>query len=240
MFKKKEKDEKKQKTLYSEKLKARDRRIKTIKLILSIISLFLIIIYFLLRVVYGTGKFTITLDQEFAKKSGLVMYESILEKNERRILEADRYELMDNISVNWLPDNLDTESDGSHNGNNYIAYTFYLENMGSSAINYWYTLIVDDVIKDVDDAVRIMIYHNGESTVYAKWNASGGNETGTVSFISEKIALMQQRTEMQPGDIDKMTIVIWIEGDDPECLDNLIGGEIKMHMEITEEHVADT
>jgi hypothetical protein len=28
---------------------------------------------------------------------------------------------------------------------------------------------------------------------------------------------------------------MWVEGDDPECLDDLIGGMIKMHMDITEE-----
>ena len=41
---------------------------------------------------------------------------------------------------------------------------------------------------------------------------------------------------MTPGDIDKFTIVIWLEGDDPDCIDNILGGEIKMHMEIREEY----
>ena len=43
---------------------------------------------------------------------------------------------------------------------------------------------------------------------------------------------------MQPGEIDKFTIVIFLEGDDPDCTDELIGGEMKMHMEIIEEHTA--
>ena len=33
-----------------------------------------------------------------------------------------------------------------------------------------------------------------------------------------------------------MTVVIWLEGDDPECVDNLLGGEIKISMNITDEH----
>ena len=37
---------------------------------------------------------------------------------------------MDNISIDWIPKNIDTESNGSHNGENYIAYTFYIENEG--------------------------------------------------------------------------------------------------------------
>ena len=41
---------------------------------------------------------------------------------------------------------------------------------------------------------------------------------------------------MNPGKIDKFTVIVYLEGDDPECDDSLIGGEMKMHMDITEEH----
>ena len=45
------------------------------------------------------------------------------------------------------------------------------------------------------------------------------------------------RQDFNPGDIDRFTIVIFIEGDDPDCTNALLGGELKMHMEITEEHI---
>ena len=32
------------------------------------------------------------------------------------------------------------------------------------------------------------------------------------------------------GDIDKYTIVIWIEGNDPECIDDIRNGHIRMRM----------
>ena len=38
--------------------------------------------------------------------------------------------------------------------------------------------------------------------------------------------------DMNIGSVDKYTIVIWIEGDDPECTDDLLGGVIKMSMTI--------
>ena len=47
----------------------------------------------------------------------------------------------------------------------------------------------------------------------------------------------KQRTGFNSGDIDRFTVVIWIEGDDPDCVDDLIGGMMKMHMDITEEHI---
>ena len=113
--------------LNSEKIRERERKIKTIKLTLLIILLFLIVLYFILRVVYETGDFTISLDPNFARRNGLLMYESLAEKNDKRILRATKVEFMDNISVKWLPDNLNDEGEGAHNGDNYLAYTFYLE-----------------------------------------------------------------------------------------------------------------
>ena len=36
-------------------------------------------------------------------------------------------------------------------------------------------------------------------------------------------------------DIDKYTIVMWVEGSDLDCTDNILGGEIKVHMEFNSE-----
>ena len=223
--------------LDSEKIKKRDTKIRILKIALLTSSLFLIIIYFILRVVYQQGAFTVSLDQNFSKRSGIIIYENLKEKDSRTMLQAEKLEFIDNISVNWLPNNLDTEAEGSHNGDNYIAYTFYVENNGSETINYWYSLVIDDVIRDVDKAIRIMIYQNGEKTIYAKKSSSGGAEPNTEVFYSDSLACVKQRCDFKVNDIDKYTIVIWIEGDDSDCIDTLIGGEMKMHLEITEEHV---
>lgn len=166
------------------------------------------------------------------------MYEKASEKEDRRVLKAEKLEFMDNISVKWLPENIDELGEGSHNGENYLAYTFYLENRGSDTINYWYEVIVDDVVKNVDKAIRIMICRNGEKKIYAKANEKTGEaENGTEKFYSYKEAVVEGREGFKPDDVDKFTIVIFIEGDDPDCIDELIGGEMKMHMEITEEHI---
>lgn len=227
-----------QKRLKSDKIRKREVKIKVVRIAILITILFLVIIYFLLRTIYELGDFTITLDSQEGQESGLVMYESLENKQQRKILKADELEYMDNISVNWLPDNLNNEADGGHNGDNYIAYTFYVENQGSEIINYWYNIHIDDVIKNVDRAVRVMIYRNEERIIYAKANEStGGPEQGTEVFYSAEEVVFKERANFNPGDIDKFTIVIWIEGDDPDCVDAIIGGEMKMTMQITEEHI---
>lgn len=221
----------------SEKINKRERNIKILKIGLLISALFLIILYAILRLVYEQGAFTISLDQNFAKKSGLIIYEDPETKESRRVLEAEKKEWIDNISINWLPNNLHEYRGGAHNGDNYIAYTFYVENQGSSTVNYWYTILIDDVIKNVDNAIRVMIYKNGEKIVYAKTATNGNAEPDTKAFYAEDVVLMEVREDFEEGEVDKFTIVIWIEGDDPDCIDALIGGEMKMHMEITEEHL---
>ena len=224
--------------LLSEKMKERDKKIRIVKIAILIMTLFLIIIYFILRVFLETGDFTISLDQEFAKSEGIIMYENSSNKVDRRILKAQKVEFMDNISVKWLPQDIDKIAEGAHNGDNYLAYTFYLENKGAETVNYWYEVKIDEVIKNVDEAVRIAIYRNGERTIYAKPNSRTGEaEDGTTKFYSASSVCVEPRRDFKPGDIDRFTIVIFIEGDDPECQDNLIGGEMKMHMDITQERI---
>ena len=220
-------------------LKRRKKRNKVAKIALAVIIVLLTITYVFLGIIYNGGRFTITLDPQFSTTSGIVLYDNLQRKNKVNRLYAKTLDFMDNISVLWLPDNLDSV-DGPHNGTNYIAYTFYLENDGAEEIHYFVECYIDDVIKNVDEAVRVMLILNGEKTIYAKKNSlTGAPEANTVSFYSSDLAILRQRTNFKPGDVDKYTVVIWLEGDDPDCVDALIGGEIKMHMDITEEHIDD-
>ena len=216
--------------LNSEKINKRESRIKVLKLGLLISTVFLIVIFFLLKIVYGQGPFTISLDQNFAKKSGIVIYDNSTVKEFRRILEAGKLEFMDNISIRWIPD-------GAHNGNNYIAYTFFIENNGNENLTYWAELVIDDVIRDADEAVRIMVFRNGEKKIYAKRNSNGEPEPDTIPFYSDQYVYIEPRENFYPNDVDRYTIVVWVEGDDPDCINDIIGGEMKMHLEINEEHV---
>src|SRR5574344_567536 len=224
----------------ADKVYYRHRIGKIISLSLILLLLLLIVIYVVLKVVYNGGNFTVTLDSDKTLKSGINIYESLNDPTGKSKLYADNVSFMDNISVKWLPENIDTEAEGSHNGTNYIAYTFYVENKGEEDLNYWYKIVVDDVVKSVDRAVRVMVIENGVKAVYAKANElTNAPETDTIPFKEESdgTIILKERTDFNPGDRDRYTIVVWIEGDDPDCIDALIGGEIKMHMDITEEHI---
>lgn len=225
--------------LGSEKIKQRNKRIKVLKLAILTILLGLIVLYMVLQSVYGKGNFVVNLDREFSSDKGIVLYESIKDKDYRQNLYAQSLEKMTNISINWLPQGLDNEKDGAHNGENYIAYTFYLENQGKDTTNYWYSISIDDVLRGVDDAVRVMVYQNGEQVVYAKQASNGNAEPGTEKFYSDKYVVMKNRTNFASGAIDKYTVVIWLEGDDPQCVDAIIGGKMNMTMKFQSEIVSE-
>lgn len=222
----------------ADKLVRRKKAMKVTKIVFLCVVLLLAILFTILAIIYNGGKFVITLDPNFALESSIVIYDSLEDKDFKRKLYAEEINFMDNISIKWLPKDINTAYEGSHNGQNYIAYTFYIENQGKDIVNYWYEVKIDDVIKNVDEAVRIMIFRNDEKTVYAKINAdTEKEEEGTKAFYSKESAVLEPRKDFKPGDIDKFTIVVWLEGDDPDCVDAIIGGEIKMHMDITEEHI---
>lgn len=226
----------------ADKVKKRKVTSRLVKISLLALLLFLIILYVILEIIYHEGRFTVTLDSNKSLENGLAIFDSLNNSQGKRRLYATPIKFMDNISYKWLPANIDTEADGPHNGENYIAYTFYVENQGKDVIHYWYEVIIDDVIKNVDEAIRIRIYRNGEDVTYAKKSSLGGEpEPNTTPFKDIKDAegtiILEEVKDFQPMSMDKFTIVVWLEGDDPDCTDPLIGGELKMHMVITEKHV---
>ena len=50
-------------------------------------------------------------------------------------------------------------------------------------------------------------------------------------FLSSDVVMRTQQEGFSPNDRDKYTVVIWLEGNDPDCVDAIIGGTIKFQME---------
>ena len=227
--------------LTADKVNRRKKTWRIAKLSLLLLLLLLIVAYIILGIIYNIGNFTVILDSNKTLESGIAIYESLDDPTPKRKLQARMVSFMDNISWKWLPNDIDDKKyEGTHNGDNYIAYSFYIENQGSQELHYWYELNVDEVMRNVDEAIRIMIFQNGNPTIYAKENElAGAPEEGTVAFIKNKgnSIILEKRSNFLPGDLDHYTIVVYLEGDDPDCVDALLGGGIKMHMKVREEHI---
>ena len=134
------------------------------------------------------------------------------------------------------PEDIDKNEGGNHNGDNYIAYTYYIENEGKESVNYWYKILIDDVILNVDEAIRFRVYFDGEPTVYAKKGINGKPEEGTVAFKDDESVFMHKVENFSPGEIHQYTVVMWVEGNDLECTNNILGGELKVHYDFKSYH----
>ena len=136
----------KQVIMTADKLRKQKKLFKILRL--ATISTFggMFSMFTVLNLVYNGGDFSIDLEKKLSEEKSIVLYDNSLDKNATRKLYAEDLQYMDNISINWIPENIHIEKEGSHNGDNYIAYTFYLENQGEESTNYWYTIFIDDVI----------------------------------------------------------------------------------------------
>ena len=105
-----------------------------------------------------------------------------------------------------MPSNIDS-IDGSHNGEHYVAYTFYLKNTGDVACDIHEEMIIKKSIKNVDEAIRVRLYRNGEDVTYAKLASDGMPEVGTVPFAGKTI-FSQTGKDIPPGSTIRYTLVI--------------------------------
>ncbi len=178
-----------------------------------------------------TGAFTISLNKADMTKYGLSLSETRDMQYKTSYLNADINEKMTNIDGSTIPGNVD-KIDGQHNGDNYIAYTFYVQNSGVENVGYEYSLAMTNSSNGLDEAVRVRVYVNGVPTTYAK-PPSNGSELeidADESFYSGAEVMHGRFEDLAPGDITKFTVVVWIHGPDPECLDFVLGGELRLEM----------
>lgn len=209
------------------------------KVLLSLLAMLITITgtFYMLATLYErTGSFTVGVNKIDMVREGLSLSESYTLENPATNLNAEVNEHITNIAEDWIPENVDS-IDGVHNGDNYIAYTFYLFNGGDIHLNYEYSINVTNVTNGLDEAIRIRLYTNGTPEVFAKTRSDGkGPETGTTEFYSNGIAAYRRVDSFAPGAVNKYTIVIWIEGNDPDCVDWLIGGKLKVDMSFAVVH----
>lgn len=55
-------------------------------------------------------------------------------------------------------------------------------------------------------------------------------ELRTIPFESEENVCTRLREDIGPDEVDKFTVVIWLEGEDPECVNDILGGYVEFNM----------
>lgn len=213
-----------------------NRTMKVLAALLGMLTVVTSLLFVVAALYTESGSFTVTVDKVEMTKYALTLSESPDMSKMTSNLNAEIHESITNIAEESIPANVDMV-DGVHNGQNYIAYTFYLQNRGEFEIPVEYAVNMTNITSGLDEAIRLKLYVNGEPTVYAKTRSDGtGPEKGTVEFYSSNVMAKGRIDILKPGEIVKFTVVLWIEGNDPDCLDPLIGGQIKAEMNINAVH----
>lgn len=210
-------------------VRRREVALKVAAVVAAISILFLLIFYGLVHFANSIGNFTVKVIEE-EEEYALSISDTPSFENPTTMLHADVLDSMDNITESWIDENVDM-IDGAHNGKNYIAYTFYLKNAGTKPVDYLTEINILSVMKGADEAVRVKVYKNGEPVVYAKpQKGSTEPEPNTIPFYSSKVVMSQTTEDFLAGDVVKYTVVVWLEGNDPECIDNIRGGKVRLVM----------
>ncbi len=206
-------------------------RMGTLQKVLLCLALVLGVLFSLSFMQENMGNFTINLNRLELFRHGVAIADNSQFEGATARLTAEAVSNGTNIAADDLPSNLD-EIDGSHNGKSYVAYTFYIRNAGKEDLYYDAKIKITSASKGVEKAARVRVWRNGEPTTYAAPAADGGLEVGAdENFESDDVVCHIANDDFKVGYVDKYTVVIWLDGDDPECVDDIVGGEVEFAMD---------
>ena len=104
-----------------------------------------------------------------------------------------------------------------------------------ATVDYLASLEVVTAYKGADEAIRVMVFINGKPTTYAKpqVGTNGKKETfeADKNFVSDTVVMEHIRRNFKVDESDRYTVVVWLEGEDPECVNDIMESEVKLKME---------
>eukprot|EP01156_Anaeramoeba_ignava_P017838 Anaeramoba_ignava/a90141_120.p6 GENE.a90141_120~~a90141_120.p6 ORF type:complete len:240 (-),score=15.41 a90141_120:8614-9333(-) len=206
-------------------------------LISGILSIVLGVVTF-----YGqqSGNFVMNVNYDTYAR-GIVIADNRTMTNAGPQLTSDSLSDAKDITYWWLDIETAQETDGNYYDPDfdYLAYTFYIQNQGTETVDITYSLRVTDVYKNLDEAVRIIFIDDGVETIYQKEDEA--NEFGVLPtypvsisdaslFIDDNTVFRTSIIGFTPNTIKKFTIIIYLEGEDPDTTDDLLGSMIRFRM----------
>ena len=219
---------------------------KVIPICLACIAIVVGIAYAVSVMYTRFGSFTVAVDKYHSLQYGLALYENHNNPKHTASLNTRCSEVITNIDGTQL-DQIDLGAiDGADNGQNYLCYTFYCENTGEEEISFDYSINIVNMTMGIEAAVRVRLIttYNGTEKKTVDYARMGYNpETGeskpeetpheTTPFWNRTVVMLENQKNFKPHDVNKYTVVIWLEGTDRDCIDDIIGGEFKIDMKFS-------
>jgi hypothetical protein len=193
--------------------------------------------------VYGSnvGNFVISLQEN--SQVGLSLSETADFRDSRTLLSARGIRDMTNCTKDNIPAAELHALEGSNNDLTnffYLSYTFFVRNQSSFAVNYLLAMDITKTTRGVESSLRIMIIKDGKDVIYAKAAKDGGPEQNlgqeglslysVESFLSDTLVFERTETGFAAGSQHRYTVILWLEGWDPETTDAIKGGTMRLDM----------
>lgn len=220
------------------------------KLLASLLVLLLLLVATVTIVtLYGlhTGGFTMSVSDELAN-TGVMLYEK---EDGKGVTELNGPELSNvqpiaqpQIQEQYVYNNgggvysPNYDSKGNPVGD-YVGYTFFLKNAGNTVCDIQSRIKITDVDKKMDEAVRVwvfttrgnnvdtdgVIYQKADTieTDYSKITTAFGDYRGTTNFESTTDIKTDVYLDVEPEEVIRISIILWVEGEDPDCNNELLG-----------------
>ncbi|MFA5560653.1 MAG: hypothetical protein WC964_02645 [Acholeplasmataceae bacterium] len=206
-----------------------------------------LIITGILSIVFGVvtfygqnaGNFVMALDNEAVRRRIVLSLDGTLDKTSTRLMTEPLSGALP-ITYNWIKFDEIGEAQGDYIDPDfeYLAFTFYIINNGTETVDINYHIRITDVYNNADEVIRIAIVEDGAISVFQKedkvypLNFEGypDDMPETTDFLTEETVMRGRFTNFKPADVKKFSIVMWLEGYDPDSSDQIIGGRFKSFM----------
>jgi hypothetical protein len=216
---------------------------------LAIAALTIIATLVILITIYGqhVGNFVVAV--ETASQLALALSETPDFINPTSRLAAKGITDQTNTTYEDIPIERLIEIDGSGNdelGKRYFAYSFYVKNISATPMDYTANIVLNHTTKGADSALRIMVVRDkAEDDIYAKAKETPESEIGkpedhagteivknylTIPFISPILMMEQNEQRFRKDQVRKYTVIMWLEGWDNECTDDILGAVMRLEM----------
>ncbi len=209
-------------------------------LIIAITGVLLTVIVGLSLYGENTGELVVSVDAKTVRSLSLSEIGKFEAADSSSLIAAEGIKDIRDSTYFYIPENI-SEGDGLKSDkkeNRYFAYSFYLKNVSNVSVGYSATLKLDKYTQGVDKAIRIMVLvDDNEPLIFARPKADGSAESllddgsvnkkgyTTIPFTENEMEIVNQPiTEVDA--VQKYTIVMWLEGWDSDCKDNIIGGKL--------------
>lgn len=223
-------------------LNVRKLRIRNRIFTLGIIITGMLSLAFAVITFYGqnAGNFVMSVDSA-TRLRGIGLTEDPEALTTQPRLMSDPIKEARDITYTWLKlDEIDAaEGNFVDIDHDYVAYTFYLKNNGSETVDLNYYIRLTEIYKNLDDAIRVLVIEDGEQSMFMKEDVLELGQDAPYYpeimpqaqyFLTKNMVMRKTVTNFKPGQIKKFSVVVWLEGFDPDTTDEVLGGMIKMEM----------